>query len=265
MESHEQTTLRHYLDKLGLQPLIADIYVTLWTHGPQTISQLARNAKIDRIKIYRLLEELKTSGLVEIEIKYKRSIIRAAPISNLQVLISKKEQELEDIKQAYPTIAAGFNQQALGSGITRVQVYEGADGLKQMLWKQTKGKGENLSILHGNMQRGTNLAFFERWTKKCNQEGVHFRSIIDEYFMDTQAAWYATHQNEQLTYWQGRQINRREFPITYSTVIYDDTVLQYNWNDEHTFGIEIESPDIARMHRQLFELLWERGQAVNQR
>lgn len=262
MEDHERTTLRHYLVKLGLPPDVADIYIALRAHGAQTISQLARNAKIDRIKIYRLLEELKSSGLVEIEVKYKRNIIRAAPISNLQLLITKKEQELSDIKASYPRIAAGFSQQALGDSTARVQFYEGVDGLKQMLWKQTKTQGENLSILHGNMQQGTNLAFFERWTKRCNQAGIHFRSVVDEHFMENQAAWYATHNNEKLLHWQGRQISSQAFPVTYSTAIFNDTVLQYNWNTERTFGIEIESPDIARMHRQFFELLWQQSQPL---
>lgn len=254
--------LRHYLAKLNLAPELAGIYAALHAHGAQTISQLARNAKLDRIKIYRLLDDLKASGLVEIEVRYKRNIIRAAPISNLQLLIAKKEQELNDLKESYPHIVAGFNQQQLGSHAARVQFYEGADGLKQMLWKQTKSRGENLSILHGNMQHATNLAFFERWMKKCNEAGIRFRSVVDEHFIESQAAWYATHRNEKLAHWQGRFINGKDFPITYSTAIYDDTVLQYAWNDERTFGIEIESPDIAQMQRQLFELLWEKGKPL---
>lgn len=258
----EKTTLRHYLAKLGLAPELADIYVALHSHGAQTISQLARNARLDRIKIYRLLDELKASGLIEIEVRYKRNIIRAAPISNLQLLIAKKEQELSDLKKSYPRIVAEFTQRQLGSHAARVQFYEGADGLKQMLWKQTKSRGENLSILHGNMQHATNLAFFERWTKKCNEMGVRFRSVVDEHFIEGQATWYAMHRNEKLARWEGRHISSEHFPITYSTAIYDDTVLQYAWNDERTFGIEIESPDIAQMQRQLFELLWEKGQPL---
>ena len=111
------------------------------------------------------------------------------------------------------------------------------------------------------MQHKTNLAFFERWTRKCNQAGIQFRSVVDDHFIRTQEAWYSTHENEQLATWHGRRIDSG-FPLTYSTVIYGDTVLQYNWNDRQIFGIETVSPDIAQMQRQLFELLWQQSQPL---
>lgn len=251
--------LHHYFASLGLSPILADLYQALHTHGAQTISELSRNAKVERTQIYRLLDELKASGLIEVEVHYKRNIIRPAPVANLQVLIAKKEQELKDVKTFYPKIAADFSQQKLGVNPARVQFYEGIEGIKQMIWGQTKTKGENLSILHSNMQNQTNQAFFERWAIKCNEANIHFRSLVNGAFLETQRSWYQDHRNEKLEHWQGRYISNEHFPITYSIVVYNDIVLHYNWSEGATFGIEIHSADIAATQRQFFELLWQQA------
>src|SRR5690348_4862316 len=87
--------IRAYFFKLGLSSEIADIYLALYAYGEQTISQLARRSGVERTRIYRLMEELQATGLIEIEAQYKRKIVRAAPVSNLQILLSKKEQDLQ--------------------------------------------------------------------------------------------------------------------------------------------------------------------------
>ena len=147
---------------------------------------------------------------------------------------------------------------------TRVQFYEGMDGVKQMLWNQARAaRGENLAILYDNMQHKTNLAFFERWVRKCNEAGIQFRGIIGDEFIRTQQAWYASHSNERLARWQARHVPDELFPIRHSVVTYDDVVLHYHCQDNRVLGIEIHDALIAQMQRQFFELLWQQSTAVD--
>lgn len=261
-DSHE--LLRSYMHRLGFDVRVADIYQVLRRYGPQTISEVARNAKLERIHIYRLLDELKKSGLVAFDTHYKRSILRAAPIAHLQVLLSRREQELKDLQQDYDVLERQMTSVgAIQSEATRVQFYEGIDGIKQMLWSQTKAKGETVSILYDNMQHKTNLAFFERWVRKCNDRNLVFRGIIGDHFIRTQQAWYGTHSNERLKNWTSRYVNEKEFPVPYSLVVFDDVVLNYDWNGERMFGIAIQDQKIARLQRQFFELLWQKTTPVD--
>jgi sugar-specific transcriptional regulator TrmB len=77
--------VRTYFAKLGLDAEIADMYLALHTHGPQTISELSRTSRVERTRIYRLIDRLLTSNLIEVETHYKRGIIKAAPIANLHI------------------------------------------------------------------------------------------------------------------------------------------------------------------------------------
>jgi len=251
--------IRAYFFKLGLSSEIADIYLALYAYGEQTISQLARRSGVERTRIYRLMDELQASGLVEIEAQYKRKLVRAAPVSNLQILLSKKEQDLQELYKGLGDLQEALAKNGPLPEATKVQAYQGVDGLKQMFWNQTRSKTENLSILYENMQGRTKLAFFERWVRVCNERGVTSRSIISDNFVRTQQEWYKKHTNERLANWQGRYIPDGVFPITHSTTIYDDVTSYFNWKDGEVFGIEIHNQEIADAQRQFFEMLWVQG------
>jgi sugar-specific transcriptional regulator TrmB len=253
---HDTANVHEYFAKLGLSPEVADLYIALQQHGPQSLLQLSRNAKVERTRIYRLLDSLKEHYLIEEEELYKRKLYKAAPLTNVQILLSKREQQLLDLQaemlrlhEAAPTTESSIK--------THVQFYQGEDGFRQMLWNQTKSSGENLSILYENMQSRTNSAFFERWVDKCNSKGLTSRSLVGDHFLATQKDWYASHANERLKNWEGRRLSDDIFTITHSMVIYDGVVAYYDWKEHDIYGIEIYNQHIADGQRQLFELLWK--------
>ena len=251
-----------YFAKLGLEPELADVYLALHAHGPQSLLQLARNAKVERTRLYRLLDALIDSQLLEIETHYKRKMYKAAPLNNLQVVLSRKEQELQDLQADLQLLQATFQTQPAAGAQTRIQLYRGPEGMKQMFWNQTKTQTENLSVLFENMQNRTNLAFFERWVKQCNQQQLRFRSLVSDHFLLTQQNWYQEHDNEKLQHWKGRHIPNNIFPITHSTVTYNDVVAYYNWQGGEIFGIEIYNQEIADAQRHVFEMLWRQSSPI---
>ncbi|HSX28262.1 MAG TPA: helix-turn-helix domain-containing protein [Candidatus Saccharimonadales bacterium] len=255
-------SVRLYFGKLGLEPEIADIYLALHAYGPQSITALSRNSHIERTRIYRLAESLRTSGLVEIEKHYKREIYKAAPITNLQILLSKKEEELRELHTELANIHSALDSDSLTSPLTHVQFYRGVEGTKQMFWNQTRAKTENLCILYENMQNRVGATFFDRWVRKCNDQNIHFRGIISEAFMPGQESWYKKRRNERLEHWEQRSVSSAVFPVTHSCVTYDDVVAYYNWKDGEVFGIEIYNQEIADAQRHFFEMLWNLGESV---
>jgi len=253
--------IKNYFQKLDLLPEIADIYLSLHTRGPQTISDLARHSGVERTRIYRLIDELEQSNLVETQLDYKRRIFHAAPISNLQILISKKEQELEQLQQELDTISQTFAQTNLASPTTRVQFYQGADGAKQLFWNQTKATTEVMSILHEPMQHKTKKSFFQRWVGAMNEREVPHRSIVDDEFIASLKKWRSRYQGGKTKIRQARRAPDT-FKITIATVIYDDVIVYYNWKDDEVFGVEIHNADIANTQRQFFEMLWQQSSVI---
>lgn len=255
--------IRSYFAKLGLESEIADIYISLSTHGPQTISELARSSRIERTRIYRLLDVLVGNNLIEIETEYKRQILRAAPIGNIRILISKKEQQLHELNNSLKLLERVFMQSSLSTPTTRVQVYRGIYGIKQMFWNETKATTENYSILYENMQHKTKLAFFERWVQRCNERGLTFKSIFGDHFIASQQNWYGRHSNERLKNWVGRYMSPEVFPITHSMVVYNNVLAYYTWKGNEIFGLEVHNEQMATMQRRVFEILWSQAAPTN--
>jgi len=255
--SMDTAAVRTYFAKLGLDREIADIYLALHAYGPQSIAALARNAGVERTRVYRLIDKLLDSNLIEVETHYKRGIIKAAPIANLTILIAQREQELRSLQDELGLIEQVLARNSLSDPATRVQFYKGPEGYKQMLWNETKATSEVLSVLYQNMQIKTRAAFFERWVQKSNENNVHYRAIGGPSFIKSQKDWYGSHDTERLKHWDFRHIADKTFHITQSFDIYDDVVAYYSWKDDEIFGIEIHNKDTAAMQRQLFELVWD--------
>lgn len=251
--------LRHYLVRLGLDERSADIYQALKQYGPQTMSEVARTSGVSRTRIYRVLDSLINAGLVEVQTHHKRSILEAASFSKIQVALAKKEQEVSELQKEYQQLVGKIDLHMVQSGRSRVYFYEGLEGIKQMLWTQTKYSGENLSILRDGMKQQVGLAFFERWSQECNDKNIQFRSIIDNNFITTQEEWYALHTNKKLEHWRARWVPEDVLPINYSMVIFGDIVMHYNWDHQQKFGIAIHDKFIAGMQRNMFEILWKMG------
>lgn len=251
--------IRSYFAKLGLDKEIADIYLALHAHGPQTISELSRNARVERTRIYRLIDKLLSSNLIEVESHYKRGVIKAAPIANLHILISQKEQELKSLQDELGLIEQTLARNSLSNPATRVQFYQGPEGYKQMFWNEAKAKTDVQCIVYEIAQPKTNIAFYERWVDRCNENNVHFREIHGDQFRKSKKDWYSTHTNRQLKYYEDRYVSKDVFTITHSIDTYDNIVAYYNWKDGEVFGIEIHNEDIANGQRKFFEMLWEKS------
>jgi sugar-specific transcriptional regulator TrmB len=255
--------LRTYFERLGLEPDIADIYLTLRTYGPQNVLRLSRNSGMERTRLYRLLDILTANQLVELRTEYKKTIVTAAPLNNLQILLAKREQDLSTLQQELRHLENSFQPTYIASPAARVQMYRGADGLKQMFWNQTNATTDTLAIMYENMQNRTNLKFFERWVQKCNERGLAIRGIIGDHFIKTQQEWYKKHSNERIVAWEARYAPPELFTITHSMIIYDDVVSYYNWQGSEIFGIEMYNKEIADSQRSFFGALWAQSQPVD--
>lgn len=252
----DTNAIRTYFAKLGLETEIADLYLALHTHGPQTISELSRNAHVERTRIYRLIDKLMASNLIEVESHYKRGVIKAAPIANLHILISQKEQQLKGLQDELGLIEQVLARNSLSSPATRVQFYQGPEGIRQMQWNLFRAKKEIRSIMHGPMQDTTGDGFFKRWTDKWNQGNWVCRILLDEHFLERSNAWHRKNPATVPKSHFSRVLKPAQFPIKFELDTYDDVVAYYNWHGGEIFGIEIYNKEIAEFQRTFFEMLW---------
>ena len=87
------------LIQLGLNRLQAEVYVALLSLGQATAKALSQHSKVARQEIYRILNELQKSGLVE-RIIAMPTKFKALPIEDcLGMLIKRKKEKLSEAEK----------------------------------------------------------------------------------------------------------------------------------------------------------------------
>ena len=90
--------LKQKLNLLGLTDNQAEIYLLLLKQGLTSLLELSRRTSINRTTIYRVIEDLKTLNLAEEVIDSRGTKVKAVPPENLNLLVTQKETELNDLK-----------------------------------------------------------------------------------------------------------------------------------------------------------------------
>jgi predicted transcriptional regulator len=239
----DTTAIRAYFAKLGLQREVADVYLALHTYGPQSIAALARNSGVERTRIYRLIDTLLETNLIEVEQQGSRAFMKPAPIANITILIAKREQELKSLQDELGLIEQVLARNSLAIPSGRLQLFRGPDGFRQMQQNKAKAKTDILSLLH------------EVIPIHVPHHALHGRAINGPAFIKSAKRNSSFRPVRQ----ELRFIPDTVFHITQNCDIYDDIVAQYFMHDDEVFGIEMQNKNAAVMQRQFFELLWQQA------
>ncbi len=94
------------LTKLGFDTNSANIYLSLIENGPQTVLIISRDLGIERSKVYRSVKILTESGLINEAHESWGKKIEASDISSLELLVVKKNMELESAKKIVDDLMA---------------------------------------------------------------------------------------------------------------------------------------------------------------
>ncbi len=263
-----QSLLLDYVKALGYDGVAARLYTALLQYGPTTISELARIADVERSKIYRLLQPMEDSGLVEIVLRQKRRLLKATDIANLLSVVRRRESQLQQMRDDFPKLEDAVAQWQSFSP-TRVQFYQGKSGIRQMMLHELNAKTDVLAISYNAYEQIVGSEFFFYWAEEMGRRQVPGRHLFGDAFVEslktsTERLWGrlvgAQDPNDAERY-----VPPEVMRITHAVTVYDDAVAHYNWHNGEVYGVEIINQQAADMQRSIFDLIWrnaEPGEAI---
>lgn len=232
----EASVIRDYFAKLGLEPEIAAMYHALHTHGPQSIAALARSSGVERTKIYRLIDSLLASHLVEVETHGSRGIIKPAPIANLRILIHQKEQALHSLQDELALIEQVLARNALSNPAFHVQQHQGPEGIRHIL-----RAAQDASFIDAIAVP----PFTDVLANVLQETSRPMRCLT------TVASLAAARPNVQV-----RHVSAAELSGASSMLIYDDVCAHLQEADGEWYGLALRNQHIAAAQRAFFATLW---------
>jgi sugar-specific transcriptional regulator TrmB len=236
------------LRQIGLSENEATIYLALLSNGSLSVYEIASKTGIYRPNIYDKLETLMKKGLVSYVIKNSKKYYIAAEPQKIEEYLEEEEERVWEQKGKLDSILPNLTALAnLPKTQTKVEVFEGKEGLKVFLRDITKTAKEVLiSGIDDSKYEETLPIFMKKYFAKLESKGIRERVITsdrpDIYRFDNPTTYY-------------RFLPEQDFNPT-NTFIYEDKVAIVIWAVPQVV-IRIEDKSLAKTYREHFEHLWK--------
>lgn len=235
------------LKKYGLTRKQAKLYVAALKTGPAPLQKIAMAAKLGRTNAYDGIHSLVAKGLVGITSEVRCDIFTAEPPKMLKKLLRDQELELDEL---IPQLEV-FNGQTEFK--PKILFYPGIEGYKTAYEDSLTSPDKKLFGIFSTRSTWEVLGreYVDRIIEKRVKKGIHLRVVrprSGEVIPNT----YPTSE--------GNLRNLRFAPdgmdFATTTYVYGNKVMILSSKKE-TFGLIIESADIANAHRHYFEAIWQ--------
>ncbi len=242
------------LEKLGLSPNEAKIYLSVLENGESSVGKISLHAKIHRRNVYDAIRRLLDKGLVFEVWSSKESMYGVVDPEKLRELLVEKQTELE---LAMPELINKYQQTNSDQASF---MFEGYQGMKNIL-RQIVKTNSKVYTLGGKGQWFDPNLDIEReiFFKTANKQKIKFQILFDHQALDR----FPQLQN----YYKGMG-DYRILPADYDTSctihIYGDYVVIYNGVgygklDPNCKFFIMKSEGIANSYRSWFEFMWTRS------
>lgn len=244
------------LMELGLQDKEPEIYLALLkTPGAQPASIIAARADLNRTTVYKALIKLARMGLVtKTQHRGITCFFAENPDEHLENLLKNKRRHLdmvnENLLAALPAIQ-GMQRHELHK--PRMKYYEGVEGIIRV-YQDTIMEGKPIYAFENvdHMADSIKNFIFNEYIPERIAENIFAYVIVPE---SKENANFKKADKKSLR--ETRIIKETAFPIKIEINIYGEKTAFFSYKAEEMFGVILDSQDIAKSMKAIFDLCWE--------
>ncbi len=235
----------HLLIPLGLSERQARLYLASLELGSQPASVLSRHASLNRITAYNTLQEMVEKGIMTSVRKQRGTEYTAvAP----EYLCVEARKSVDAAERALPEL------RGLRGGTFRkpvVRFFEGVEGIRKVYDDTLTAKTEILNYANSAQLRTFWPTYDDDYVAERVKRGIHLRGIAPD------DAWgRRVHGEDRERLREIRLVDAKAFDFGNEVNIYDHKVAICSFARE-LFGVIIESVEVAKTQRQIFEMAWQ--------
>ena len=233
------------LTSLGLSPKEVAVYLAALELGIAPISRIATKSKLKRPTTHEIVKHLCSKGLME---RFFKNNVRYYSAISPRALHARFVQHVLNLEQSLPHLVAIHNRT---EGKPQVTFYEGRAELEKLYLDVLECKDK--TVLNYFLP-DKNIGYFGKdWLNKNHiavrkQRGIRLRVIMPE------SKWTAYYKSRTDELRDIRVIKDKSLTIGNETYIYDDKISIFSFEGE--FALLIQSQDVVRTQRTMFELAW---------
>jgi HTH-type transcriptional regulator, sugar sensing transcriptional regulator len=239
------------LKKIGFSENKAKVYLACLELGKATASQIAKEAKVVRTTIYKILEELKSQGFVEADAKLHGKTFKA---QNPQKLVESLEQQKNLAQEFLPDFMNIFSETKFKP---KLKFYEGKEGVKKVF--EDILNYQNITVLTfspiKNVLQIFGKTYSRHFTEKRAKQKIwrqDLRQFTDEQFHSSEWEFYASDKSLL-----------REVKILPKNLTFDALIQVYEnkisviLSEKENFAFIVESKELSDFMKKVFNFFWQ--------
>ncbi len=245
-DQYKSEELEKELLDYGLTSKQARVYLALLQLGTSNIQAIAEKARVERTNTYDAVQGLIDRRLISITTQGKKRLFVAEPPESLEVIIKEKAKKLKDL---LPELRSLHN---ISEFKPKIRFYPGVEGYKAVYEDTLSASSKLLFGIYSSQDiiDVLGMDFIRHIIEQRVEKKITLR-VIRPRETEVPGLWPA---GEEALREVKLAPKGMVFPIV--TFVYDNKVI-YLSSKKETFGLIIESHDMAQAHQNYFEALWQ--------
>lgn len=235
----------------GMSPNEAQVYQVLVRYGKNLASGVAKLTDISRTMVYPLLDNLVKKGFVEKVVENGKTYYRA---QNPNIFVHKAKAQMFKAQELFKDLS---NIQIIKT-MHRVRTFNGLDGLRAMadifLEEAAEMGGTMLQLGEETYLVQNYPEFVEEFRTTRTSKGIPLKFICNKF--EGYENWLQPESDSRYKR-QVKFVEQGELDVNCSTYIHGDLLAFFAFGDEMQ-GYIMKSENMSGLHKQLFELLWNK-------
>lgn len=250
------------VEDLGLSQKEARVYLANLSLGSATVQQIADQSGIKRVTTYVILESLANLGLVSQTSQGKKTFFNAEDPSNLRRLLDKKEQEVKDQKRGFEDILPQLKTiKQLPQEAPSVKYYDTAEGIKSIMASFLQAH-RNEGPIFGLSNLDQVLSFFPEF-EAAQANPTRTKLGIPSRIIYSSTRGPILKPADKQRNRQSRFVPPKKYGLNGDFSVVGDHIVLLSLSGKRPIGITIDSPELAKGLRAIFELAWQAAEQYN--
>jgi sugar-specific transcriptional regulator TrmB len=259
--------IRKELEKFGISPNQAQIYLLLVHHKEVRIQEIVKLSQIPRSTVYECLKRLFELGIAEEVVGDAYKTIRPYSIGAMRHGLDEQMFQLKrltsDLENLEKTLT--LSDFTNSSNQTSVRYYKDRSGARQLYWNTLKAKSTVYVYSDWGRGRYVGMKFYENFVAESRQRNIREKVLINLKTSTLESIRKFSYPGSSISRTRIddiRVINKKDMLIQGDTLIYDDIYAQVYLKNVEINGFEIQSKLFTETQRSIFETLWKMGRPI---
>ena len=244
--------IQETLEQLGMHEKKAEVYLACLELGNATAYLIAKKVGLKRPTVYDIANQLMREGILHKSMRGNVKYFSPADPEKLIQLLKTKEKNIREVMPGLQSLYNSPKSKPL------IRYFEGKEGIIEMYEDSLRScrKGDEILAYVGEDVLKHLPRHAEDYVRRRVEKGILLRGI---YKKEKELLAYTEKSQQQLR--TARVLDKKDFPVSNETNIYKNKIAIASYGRE-MFGMIVESAEIARSQKAIFELAWKGAEII---